>query len=68
MKNVCMIKGTAINRICNGLARAGYDVIILLDQLADPENCIYPLDSKIRIEKSATLHYGMNMIRIDSFL
>ena len=38
--------------LCNGLAKAGYDVILLLDQSADPGNCIYPLDPKIQIEKT----------------
>ena len=38
--------------LCNGLAKAGYDVILLLDQSADPGKCIYPLDPKIQIEKT----------------
>lgn len=50
--------------LCNGLARAGYDVIILLDQLADPENCIYPLDSKIRIEKIPAWKFSSGLLSL----
>ncbi len=48
--------------LCNGLIRAGYDVIILLDSSADPQNCIYPLDPRIQIEKIPPAKYSGGLL------